>query len=62
MLQKRITYTALIQIGFLDKCTKNAKNVKCKDSLTKFVNANNQTHHFLHGVVILQNVKKIQPA
>jgi hypothetical protein len=33
------------------------KNANYEYFLTKFVNINNHTHHFLHGVVILQEAK-----
>ena len=37
------------------------KNDNYEEFLTKFVNINNHTYHFLHGVLILQDVK-MQPA
>ena len=33
------------------------KNANCEGFLTKFVNINNYTDYFLHGVVILQGAK-----
>ena len=38
---------------FLGICTKNFKNATSEEFLTKFVNINNHTHNFLHGVLIL---------
>ena len=43
---------------FLWICTKfSKKNDNYEEFLTKFVNINNHTYHFLHGVLILQDAK-----
>ena len=34
-----------------------SKNANYEEFLTKFVNTNNHTHNFLHGVIILQDAK-----
>ena len=36
---------------------KMPKNANYEEFLTKFVNINNHTHHFLHGVQNLQDAK-----
>ena len=42
---------------FLGICTKYFKNANYEELLAKFVNTNNLTHNFLHGVIILQYAK-----
>ena len=52
-----VFYEALAEIVFVYLYKIFPKNENYEEFLTKFVNINNHTYHFLHGLLILQDAK-----